>query len=142
MNNEIIRAVEKGQIIEAIKLLRSHENLDLKTAKSKIDGISLRMKRGEKVTLENIDSVGSIEFIEGPDIPDAAVLLLQKGEYIPAIKTIRQMKGLGLKEAKVLADNYYVMRPEFKPAQSKFSMSLRIILLVIAVIVIANVFMK
>lgn len=78
-------ALERGQTIEAIKLMRESSGLDLKEAKDLIDAY----KRGQSGTLSDAASVAEA---------------LQQGNKIEAVRRLRKQTGLGLKEAKETID--------------------------------------
>ena len=83
----VVDALRRGNVIEAIKLLRASTGLDLKQAKDAIDQHS----RG--------GPVGMVAPYSG-QLPSSVVAALQKGNKIEAIRLLREQTGLGLKEAK------------------------------------------
>jgi len=49
-----------------------------------------------------------------PSVPEAAVVALQRGNMIEAIKIVRMDHGLGLKESKDVVDAYVRRNPELR----------------------------
>jgi ribosomal protein L7/L12 len=84
-----IAALERGNLIEAIKLTREATGLDLRASK------------------ELVDRYGTLEQTEGRPanaLPPAALAALQRGQVVEAVKLTREATGLGLKECKDLVD--------------------------------------
>lgn len=82
----VIAALQRGNTLEAIKILRESSGVGLKEAKDRID----QHLRG--VSASVIPAVGSL--------PPAVVEAMRQGQKIEAIKLLREQTGLGLKEAK------------------------------------------
>ena len=97
---EVQAALERGDALEAIKLLRAATGIGLKEAKDIIDGHSHGVKRQT-----------------GPATPSAlpagVVSALQRGAKIEAIKLLREATGLGLKEAKDIVDSQSSNSPTY-----------------------------
>lgn len=89
---DVIDALQRGNTIGAIKLLRASTGLGLKEAKQVIDGY----QRGKSGLLPSQVPVGSL--------PAAVASALQQGNKIEAIRLLREQTGLGLKEAKDAID--------------------------------------
>lgn len=51
---------------------------------------------------------------DSPSIPEVAAAALDQGKQIEAIKLVREINGIGLKEAKDLVDAYIAGRPDLK----------------------------
>ena len=83
----VLDALRRGDVIEAIKLLRASTGLGLKDAKDAID----QHLRGKPV--------GMVAGYSG-QLPSSVMAELQKGNKIEAIRLLREQTGLGLKEAK------------------------------------------
>ena len=83
----VLDALRRGDVIEAIKLLRASTGLGLKEAKDMID----QHFRGKPV--------GMVAAYSG-QLPSSVIAALQKGNKIEAIRLLREQTGLGLKEAK------------------------------------------
>lgn len=94
MNNEntlpdsVLQALQEGQTIEAIKLLRQSSGLGLKEAKDRIDAY----QQGKPIPATASAS--------GTLLPASVQAALNSGNKIEAIKLLREQTGLGLKEAK------------------------------------------
>ena len=84
---DVVDALRRGEVIEAIKLLRASTGLGLKEAKDMID----QHFRGKPV--------GMVAAYLG-QLPSSVIAALQKGNKIEAIRLLREQTGLGLKEAK------------------------------------------
>lgn len=90
---QVLHAMERGQQIEAIRLLREATGLGLKEAKDAIDA----HLRGESVMLP---SAGGMPDSTPTDVVEA----LQRGHKIEAVRRMRAHTGLGLKESKERVD--------------------------------------
>ena len=94
---DVIAALQRGKLIEAIKLLRAAGNFDLKQAK---DAIEKHLDRG-KVAQATVGTALTSLF-QFPAVADA----LKKGNKIEAIRILREKTGLGLNEAKDTIDRF------------------------------------
>ena len=92
---DVVNAIERGQLIEAIKLARAHTGGDLKRCKNVIDAY-----RADH----------PLPTAPQPDasftMPPEAITAIQAGSKIEAIKILRERTGLGLKECKDLVDGW------------------------------------
>ena len=86
--DDVLDALQQGQTIEAIKLLRTATGLGLKEAKDVIDA----QQKGHPVTVPIASSIDQL--------PVSVLQAIQSGNKIEAIKLLREQTGLGLKEAK------------------------------------------
>ncbi len=91
--SDVQDALQRGDKIEAIRLLRETTGLGLKQAKDVIESGSL-----EPATASVI----------GPSaaFPPEVIAALHRGRKIEAIKLLRQHAGIGLKDAKDAIDAY------------------------------------
>ncbi|MEV1170879.1 ribosomal protein L7/L12 [Nonomuraea sp. NPDC049784] len=89
--------IAKGQLIQAIKLVRERTGLGLKEAKDYCDALPV--------------SPGGPGQVVGTETRAAAQELIAKGQLIQAIKLVRERTGLGLKEAKDYCDALRDGRP-------------------------------
>ncbi|RSN03635.1 serine/threonine protein kinase [Nonomuraea sp. WAC 01424] len=89
--------IAKGQLIQAIKLVRERTGLGLKEAKDYCDALPI--------------SPGGPGQVVGAETRAAAQQLIAKGQLIQAIKLVRERTGLGLKEAKDYCDALRDGRP-------------------------------
>jgi ribosomal protein L7/L12 len=80
-------ALDRGDKIEAIKLLRTATGLGLKEAKDVIDGQPQARSQRSGTSAPSV-------------LPADVMGALQRGEKLEAIKLLREATGLGLKEAK------------------------------------------
>ena len=85
---DVEAALQRGDSIDAIMLLRDATGLGLKEAKDAIDA----HLRGRPVLVSSIASETSL--------PPAVVAALVRGNKLEAIRLLREHAGLGLKEAK------------------------------------------
>ncbi len=92
----VLEALQRGNILDAIKLLRDANGLGLNDAKNVVE----RYLRGNTVVAAPSRFPGS----PPPDVVNA----LQQGRKIEAIRLMRERTGLGLKEAKDAVDAYEV----------------------------------
>jgi len=102
---EAIAALERGDLIDAIKCTREATGLGLKESKDLVE----RYAKGEA----GVDAAeGKDDFenlLQGHPTPASALpavarSALQRGQVLEAIKLTREATGLGLKEAKDLVD--------------------------------------
>lgn len=86
--DDVLDALENGQTIEAIKLLRAASGLGLKEAKDLIDAY----QQGKPLSVQIASTIDQL--------PASVMAALQSGNKIDAIRLLREQTGLGLKEAK------------------------------------------
>ncbi len=91
---KVAEALQRGNIIDAIKLLRDAKGVGLKQAKEALD----QYLRGNPVNA----APASLSRTPSPDV----VRAIQQGNKIEAIRLMREQTGLGLKEAKDAVDSY------------------------------------
>lgn len=103
---QVLEAIREGRKVEAIKLYREMTGVDLKEAKKTIE----RMKElgGADVT--------PVGFPVGPAVDDAGEARVREalggGRKIEAIKTYREVHGVGLKEAKEAVERLVAGDPD------------------------------
>ena len=139
LSDQAVEALKTGNLLVAIKLIRTERGVDLKEAKD-IAEAYLRANpasgepQGGQAPPVGVDlSTGSL-----PPLSDDAMSALRGGNMIEAIKLIRAGSGLGLKEAKDVAEGYVRMYPELADVYARRGPPIGIILvIVIAVIAIA-----
>jgi ribosomal protein L7/L12 len=85
----VLAALERGQQIEAIGLLRAATGLGLKDAKDLIDA----HLAGRPAVLP-----GAV--VDQASLPPDALAALMRGNKIDAIRALRESTGMGLKQAK------------------------------------------
>lgn len=86
--SEVITALQRGDKIEAIKLLRAKTGLGLKEAKDVVDG-----HESDKQMTKQLQG--------GPmAVPAGVMSAISRGNKLEAIKLLRKQTGLSLKEAK------------------------------------------
>jgi len=90
--DNVLEAVQSGNVIEAIKRLREATGLGLKEAKDIIDA-QLRA-----------DTHSTVPAPSGASLPPDVLASLLRGDKLEAIKLLRKQTGLGLKEAKDAVD--------------------------------------
>jgi len=95
---EAVAALARGQLIEAIRLVRADTGLGLADAKALVE----RYQRGD-VGLAS-DVPGRAEAAASSGLPPAAEAALARGRVIEAIKIVRKVEGIDLKAAKQRVD--------------------------------------
>lgn len=93
---EVVSAIESGQTIEAVKLLREKTGLGLTEAKEAVDAYVRRQKA------PGASSVS--EPSQAPDVPAEVMQALRNGNRIEAVRLVREHRGLSLREAKLYVD--------------------------------------
>src|SRR5689334_14494585 len=93
MESEVMELVLAGRKIEAVKLVRERTGLGVKEALDAVEAIAAG-RRMPDVKRQRAASIG--------DARAEIMVLKSQGQAISAIKLIRQVTGLGLKEAKDL----------------------------------------
>jgi ribosomal protein L7/L12 len=88
---DVLAAWDRGDKIEAIRLLRQQTGLGLKEAKEALESGAYTVDIGVRGTFQ--------------DLPSNAATEAAKGNLIEAIKLTREATGLGLKEAKELVES-------------------------------------
>lgn len=88
---DIREAIERGNLIDAIKLVREQTGLGLKEAKDLVDS-----QARENVTRPVRPWSGTL--------PATAAAALQQGNKIEAIRLLREETGVGLKDARQFID--------------------------------------
>jgi ribosomal protein L7/L12 len=95
---DVLKALESGRTIDAIKKLRKATGLGLAEAKSVIDA---HVKRKPTQASYGLPT-------EGPDagrvLPDVVMDALQRGDKVAAVKLLRERLGIGLNAAKERID--------------------------------------
>jgi ribosomal protein L7/L12 len=90
----VLAALQQGNSIEAIKLLREATGLGLKDAKDVID----HHRRGSSRPRATVASMLTLPFVVSS--------ALRQGNKIEAIRLLREKAGLGLKEAKDAVESF------------------------------------
>lgn len=107
---EAIAALQRGSLIEAIKIVRDKTGMDLKSSKEAVeryangDGAPADWQEGDwgRGEPEGVGMQGN-----GPaGVPSAALAALAKGNKVEAVRLTREATGLGLAEAKQLVENH------------------------------------
>lgn len=104
---EAIAALEKGDAIVAVKLVRSANDMDLRTAKQTVDAYLLG---GRNFSIDAYEAPTKAHVSTG-ELPSEALAALAKNKRIEAIKIVREHCGLHLKEAKEMVDAYSAKHP-------------------------------
>ncbi len=100
LSPQAISAIQNGNLLEAIKIVRGDTGLGLKEAKDLVE----QYQSGKPI-------VGSLQAGSptpqfGDPLSPAALAALSQGNIIEAIKQVRAETGLGLKEAKDLVERH------------------------------------
>jgi ribosomal protein L7/L12 len=88
---DVVEALQKGQLLEAIKRLRAATHVGLAEAKQRIEA------HGNAVEVS--DGFSGFDSAAGVGLPEPVVLALREGNKIEAIRLLRQHTGIGLKAA-------------------------------------------
>jgi ribosomal protein L7/L12 len=96
---EAAAAIARGQLVEAIRIVRARNALDLKSAKEAVDAyVAGHAGNARQVGLRPTRSL---------DFPAEASAALARGDLIEAVKLVRQANAqLGLKDAKDIVDQF------------------------------------
>ena len=96
-------ALQRGEVIEAIRLLRDSSGLDLRAAKEAVDALqriggitSMEIERGEH-------RAGASDELR---LPPEVVAALSQGNVIEAIKRLRSLQPMTLRDAKALVERH------------------------------------
>ncbi len=95
---EAVAAVSRGQLIEAIKIVRQATGLGLKEAKDLVDAYRENPARVPDSQLD--DKLDEVARRHGVELPPAAIDALNRGNVVEAIKLVRQASQIGLQEAR------------------------------------------
>ncbi|MCY1205531.1 50S ribosomal protein L7/L12 [compost metagenome] len=112
---EAIAALERGNLIEAIKIVRDRTGMDLKSSKEAVEryahsgavatGAPADWQEGDWGRGEAAAETGSGMQGNGPAaVPAAALAALARGQKVEAVRLTREATGLGLAEAKQLVE--------------------------------------
>ncbi|MEH6420915.1 ribosomal protein L7/L12 [Pseudomonas sp. CGJS7] len=108
---QIATLLKSDNKIQAIKLLiDSNPGMGLREAKDAVEDYERRMRAGD-LPVSAVPAAGWSEPAEAGSpqslgLPEAARVAIQRGELIVAIKIVREVHGLGLREAKDLVEAY------------------------------------
>jgi ribosomal protein L7/L12 len=91
----------KGKKLEAVRLLRQTSGLGLADAVRIVDKLAASGKSGKLV---KANAAGPVVANIGPDHEAELRALVAAGQQIQAIKMVRELTGMGLKDAKDLVD--------------------------------------
>ena len=121
---EVAAALQKGNVVEAIKLLRKTFDLSLKEAKAAIDERSHVAQEKSSADAQPprprgmpMGSPPSPAPQQLP-LPLEAVQALRRGSEIEAIRIVREKARIGLKEAKDTVDAYRRANPDVRSGLS------------------------
>jgi len=97
---EAAQALARGELIEAIRLVRADTGLGLAEAKALVE----RFQQGETGLTGSSAPLPDHASAGAPGLPPDAEAALARGHVIEAIKIVRQKEGIGLKAAKMRVD--------------------------------------
>ncbi len=98
----VLDALRRGDALEAIKLLRNSKGIGLKEAKTMVDTQWRRSPRGPAASAPIATPMAAPVFSTA--LPVLVIEALQRGEKLEAIRLMREITGVGLKEAKDAVD--------------------------------------
>ena len=129
LSTDAVNAIDRGAVVEAIKLVREQTGVGLKEAKELVEAWSRNVESPS-------ESVGP-----GSVMPTAALVALQKGKLIDAVKAFREKNGGGLKDSKEAVERYLDKHPltnrQFREAASLERRRVATILMLILLAVLA-----
>ena len=100
---EVVAAIESGRTIEAIKLLRQSTGIGLVEAKEAVD---------QYVRSQKLPGAASAPETSGEtSLPPDVMQAVRSGNKIEAVRLVREYRGLGLREAKLLVDSLAANEP-------------------------------
>lgn len=102
-----ISAIENGNMIEAIKIIREETGLGLKEAKDLVDQYAAQGPQTKS-------QIEVHQQASGVHMPIEAINALQKGSKIEAIRFIREENKMGLKDAKDFVEQYIRDNPSIQ----------------------------
>jgi len=105
--HDAITAIENGNMIEAIKIVREETGLDLKEAKDLVDQYATQGP-SVKSPVEVKQGASALQ------MPIEAINALQQGSKIEAIRIVRENNRLGLKEAKDFVEHHIKNNPSIQ----------------------------
>lgn len=162
MNKQILQQLQSlinnGQIIQAIKLIRTVKKISLKDAKNFVEELQVHLQGEEhkqnldpneqryrsKVNHQKYQQDFSHDHRHNieKDLPTEVYLHLQRGEKVLAMKRLRELKGLSLNEANNLIKRFYIENPKYEVLDEKKKKDIFpfIFLAVIAFIYITKIF--
>ena len=97
---DVIRALQRGSLLEALKLLRRSGVSSLKDAKALLEAEARRIHAGRSAAPPPPAGARSPPGV----FPPEATAALRSGNKLEAIRLVRARMGLGLKEAKDLVE--------------------------------------
>ncbi|PKN65822.1 MAG: hypothetical protein CVU57_08500 [Deltaproteobacteria bacterium HGW-Deltaproteobacteria-15] len=103
LSDKVLEALNKGNKIEAITLLRRERSIGLKEAKEWVEAYD-RKQNGASLSgtgPERDEAPGAV-----PQLPDDVARALARGKKIEAITLLRRAHGLGLSEAKAQVEEF------------------------------------
>jgi ribosomal protein L7/L12 len=103
--DEVRHALQRGSLIDAIKLLRQSGVSNLKEAKAVLEAEARRINAGKGRGAAASAAKPHAQPAPG-GFPPAAADALRRGHKIEAIRIVREHNGLGLKEAKDLVERH------------------------------------
>jgi ribosomal protein L7/L12 len=104
----VLDALQRGNLIEAVKLMRGTGGLGLQEAKQALDAYQRSKAPPSKPGAPPSDFPKAAL---GGTLPPNVVEALQRGNKIEAIRRMREQTGIGLKEAKDAVELFRQMHP-------------------------------
>ncbi|RZI77610.1 MAG: hypothetical protein EOP80_04275 [Variovorax sp.] len=111
---EAIAALERGNLIEAIKIVRERTGMDLKSSKEAVErhanggagaaGAPSTWQEGDWGRDATGAGTGGMHGNGPAAVPAAALAALARGQKVEAVRLTREATGLGLAEAKQLVE--------------------------------------
>lgn len=130
LSEEAVNAIGRGDLLQAIKLTREQTGVGLKEAKELVEAYGRH------------DNDASAFGTASSVMPTEAVIALQKGKLIDAVKAFRERNGRGLKDSKEAIERYLDEHPltkrQFRESAARERTRVgKIILVVLMVVALA-----
>ena len=100
LEKRIRSAIDSGDKLGAIKLVREASGLGLAEAKAAVE----KLERGEPLGVERSPSAPGSPPEVPPELPPEVVELARAGRTIDAIKRLRELRPMQLRDAKLAVD--------------------------------------
>ena len=103
---DVLNALQRGSLFDAIKLLRQSGVANLAEAKALLEAEARRINARKSSSADGAAPPPSFSHRAPGAWPPAATEALRRGHKIEAIRLVREHTGLGLKEAKDAVEAY------------------------------------
>jgi ribosomal protein L7/L12 len=133
LEQSVIDALNNSGQIKAIKLLRELRGIGLKEAKEAIDTY---------LAQKSTSSDGNAKPPKSDNLEQVVIEQLKKNGQVAAIKILRKLRGIGLKEAKDIIDSFLSHHPNFQYAKTSSVNSMVFMMIIGLVLLLTYTFNK